>query len=260
VSNTTSSRSSGHGLLAGKTVLITAGAGTGIGFATARRCAEEDAQVVLSDRHAARLAACAKELRELTGSAVPTLPCDVTDEEQVADLFEFAVDAVGHVDVLVNNAGLGATSDLVEMDDDVWSRVLDVTLGGTFRCTRAALRHMCPRGTGSVVNIGSVVAWRAEAGQCAYAAAKAGVLALTRCAAMEAAPFGVRVNAVVPSLAMHPHLAKVTSQEHLDRLAADEAFGRSAEPAEIGNVIVFLASDLASYMTGESVSVSCRHP
>ena len=102
---------------------------------------------------------------------------------------------------------------------------------------------MTPRGSGAIVNNASVVGWRAQAGQAHYAAAKAGVMALTRCAAIEAAPHGVRVNAVAPSLAMHPYLAKVTTDELLAELTTQEAFGRAAEPWEVANVIVFLASD-----------------
>jgi 3-oxoacyl-[acyl-carrier protein] reductase len=113
---------------------------------------------------------------------------------------------------------------------------------------------------GVIVNNASVVGWRAQAGQAHYAAAKAGVMALTRCAALEAAEFGVRVNAVSPSLAMHPHLVKVTTPELLEELTAREAFGRYAEPWEVANVIVFLASGYSSYLTGEVVSVSSQHP
>ena len=246
----------GHGLLAGKTVLVTAAAGTGIGFATARRCAAEGATVMLSDRHAARLAHCAEMLAAETGRCVPTLACDVTDEAQICALFERAEAELGRVDVLVNNAGLGGTTRVVDMTDEQWQAVVDVTLTGTFRCVRAALRHMAPRGRGAIVNVGSALGWRAQVGQAHYAAAKAGVLALTRVAALEAATAGVRVNAVVPSLVLHPNLAKVSSQDFLDSLVAREAFGRSAEPWEVANVIVFLASDLASYITGEALSVS----
>jgi 3-oxoacyl-[acyl-carrier protein] reductase len=145
------------------------------------------------------------------------------------------------------------------MTDEQWNVVLDVTLNGTFRCTRAALRHMCPRGSGVIVNNASVLGWRAQKEQAHYAAAKAGVMALTRCAAMEGAEFGVRVNAVAPSLAMHPFLAKTTSDELLAELTKVEAFGRAADPWEIATVIVFLASDYSSYMTGEIVSVSNQH-
>src|SRR5213076_1895883 len=125
---------------------------------------------------------------------------------------------------------------------------------------RAALRHMLPRRAGVIVNNASVIGWRAQAGQAHYAAAKAGVMALTRCAAIEAAPHNVRVNAVAPSLAMHPNLSKVMSEDELTLLTTREAFGRAAEPREVANVIVFLASDLASYMTGEVLSVSSQHP
>jgi 3-oxoacyl-[acyl-carrier protein] reductase len=245
----------GHGLLAGKVAVVTAAAGTGIGSATARRLLAEGADVVVSDAHERRLAETAEEL-----GASLAVPCDVTDDDQVRGLFAAAVDRHGRIDVVVNNAGLGGTADLVDMTDEQWHKVVDVTLTGTFRCTRAALRLLCPQGSGVIVNNASVLGWRAQAGQAHYAAAKAGVMALTRSAAVEAAPHGVRVNAVAPSLAMHPFLAKVTSDELLDELAAREAFGRPAEPWEVATVIAFLASDYSTYMTGEVVSVSSQHP
>jgi 3-oxoacyl-[acyl-carrier protein] reductase len=244
-----------HDLLAGKVVVITAAAGTGIGAAAAKRCLEEGAQVVISDWHERRLAEKAAEL------GVPAIPCDVTDEGQVQALVDGAVAEFGRIDVLINNAGLGGTRSVLDMSDEEWLRVLDVTLNGTFRCTRAALRRFVAQGGGGViVNNASVVGWRAQAGQAHYAAAKAGVMALTRCAALDAASHGVRVNAVAPSLAMHPFLEKVTSAELLQELAGREAFGRAAEPWEVANVMVFLASDYAGYLTGEVVSVSSQHP
>jgi 3-oxoacyl-[acyl-carrier protein] reductase len=249
-----------HALLAGRTVLVTAAAGTGIGFATAKRCVEEGAQVVISDRHERRLGEAAEQLAELTGEKPLAVPCDVTVEDDVQRMFAAALERHGALDVLVNNAGLGGETPLVEMSDEQWSRVLDVTLGGTFRCTRAALQHMLPRGRGVIVNNASVIGWRAQAGQAHYAAAKAGVMALTRCAAIEAAPSGVRINAVAPSIAMHPFLAKVSNDDFLAELAEREAFGRAAEPWEVADVIVFLASDYSTYMTGEVVSVSSQHP
>ena len=250
-----------HDLLAGKSVLITAAAGTGIGFAAARRCAEEGARIIISDRHERRLQASADELERLTGTRPPTIACDVTDEAQVQAMIDFAAEKSGGLDVLINNAGLGGTARLTEMTDAQWHTVLDVTLTGTFRCMRAALVHMQGRTDANgcaIVNNASVLGWRAQAGQAHYAAAKAGVMALTRCAAIEAAEHGIRINAVAPSLAMHPFLAKVTTPELLAELAAKEAFGRPAEVFEVANVIVFLASDLASYMTGEIVPVSSQ--
>ena len=250
----------GHQLLAGKTALVTAAAGTGIGFATARRLAEEGARVALSDRHERRLAEAAEQLAELTGTKPPAIRCDVTSQADVDHLFATVSAELGPLDLLVNNAGLGGTAEVAEMTDEQWSSVLDVSLTGTFRCTRAALRLMLPRGSGCIVNNASVLGWRAQRGQAHYAAAKAGVMALTRCAAIEAGRSGVRVNAVAPSIAMHPHLARTTSGELLERLAADEAFGRAAEPWEVADVIVFLASDYSSYLSGEVISVSSQHP
>ncbi|WP_329240441.1 SDR family oxidoreductase [Actinoallomurus sp. NBC_01490] len=250
-----------HGLLRDRVVVITAAAGAGIGGATARRCLEEGARVLLSDAHERRLAASREALAgEFGADQVAALPCDVTSDEQVRALYAAALERFGRVDVAVNNAGLGGTAELVDMTDEQWDRVVDVTLGGTMRCTRAALRTMRGRGGGAIVNNASVIGWRAQRGQSHYAAAKAGVMALTRCAALEAAEHGIRVNAVSPSLAMHPHLAKVTSPELLEELTAREAFGRSAEPWEVANVIVFLASGYSSYLTGEVVSVSSQHP
>ncbi|OAR25338.1 short chain dehydrogenase [Streptomyces sp. ERV7] len=252
----------GHGLLDGRTAVVTAAAGAGIGGATARRFLEEGARVLISDAHTRRLKETEEALTAEFGTgAVAARSCDVTDDSQVRALFAEAVRLHGRLDVVVNNAGLGGTAELADMSDEQWDRVLDVTLGGTFRCTRAALRAYRSDGRGGViVNNASVVGWRAQAGQAHYAAAKAGVMALTRCAAIEAAAHGVRVNAVSPSLALHPHLAKVTTAELLDELAAREAFGRCAEPWEVANVIVFLASDYSSYMTGETVAVSSQHP
>jgi 3-oxoacyl-[acyl-carrier protein] reductase len=251
----------GRDLLAGKIVVITAAAGTGIGSAAARRCLEEGASVVVSDQHARRLAAICDELGEKYGDRVWSHGCDVTDEAEVEALIAGAVQRFGHIDVLINNAGLGGTASVLDMTDEQWLRVLDVTLNGTFRCTRTALRQMVAQGHGgAVVNNASVLGWRAQPGQAHYAAAKAGVMALTRCAAMDVAEHGIRVNAVAPSLATHPFLAKVTSEALLTELASREAFGRAAEPWEVANVMVFLASDYASYLTGEVVSVSSQHP
>ncbi|WP_243788084.1 SDR family oxidoreductase [Saccharopolyspora gloriosae] len=250
-----------HALLAGKTALVTAAAGSGIGSATARRMIREGARVVISDAHERRLEATRAELAELPGAQVLAVPCDVTDEQQVQHLIGTAADEFGRLDVVVNNAGLGGTAPIQDMTDQQWDRVLDVTLNGTFRCTRAAIRCFREQGGGGVVvNNSSVVGWRAQAGQAHYAAAKAGVMALTRCSAIDAAELGVRVNAVAPSLVMHPNLAKVTSDELLAELESREAFGRSAEPWEVANVIVFLASDYSTYLTGEIVSVSSQHP
>lgn len=249
-----------HALLRDKTVLVTAAAGAGIGFATAKRCAEEGCRaLVISDTHERRLEEAVATIRKETGlEAVYGQVCDVSKEEQVQALFEFAEAKLGGIDVLINNAGLGTSKSIVEMQDEEWAKVIDITLTGTFRMIRAALKVMRPRGRGVIVNNASVLGWRAQAEQAHYAAAKAGVMALTRCAAIEAAEFGIRINAVAPSIAIHAFLRKSASEELLSQLVAREAFGRGAEPWEVANVMVFLASDYSSYMTGEVVSVSSQ--
>ena len=251
----------GHGLLTGRSVLITAAAGAGIGFAAARRCAEEGCRaLMISDIHPRRLDEAVATLKAETGLAdIHGQLCDVTREDEVRALVEAAEQRLGGVDVLINNAGLGGQKRVVDMSDEEWSRVLDITLTGTFRMTRAMLPAMQARGRGTIVNNASVLGWRAQKEQAHYAAAKAGVMALTRCAALEAAEYGVRINAVSPSIALHDFLKKASSEELLARLAGREAFGRAAEVWEVANVMVFLASDYASYMTGEVLSVSSQH-
>ena len=182
----------GRELLAGKVVLVTAAAGTGIGNATARRCLEEGATVVLSDAHERRLGEAADELTALAGGARPaTLVCDVTEEEQVQAMVDGAVAAHGRLDVVVNNAGLGGTADARRHDRRAVAARCS-TSRSPAPC--AACGRRCATcttaGGGVIVNNASVLGWRAQAGQAHYAAAKAGVMALTRCAAIEAAPHG----------------------------------------------------------------------
>jgi 3-oxoacyl-[acyl-carrier protein] reductase len=251
-------RPAGRGLLEGKTVLITAAAGTGIGFSAAERAVEEGARVFLSDLHEGRLKTAAEKISAKTGKPTPYKLCNVTKEDEVQALVAQAIKDLGHVDVLINNAGLGGTVNVVDMKDDQWYAVMEVSLTSVMRMTRAMLPHMLERKTGAIVNNASVLGWRAQAGQSHYAAAKAGVMAFTRCAAMEAAPSGVRINAVAPSLAMHEFLSKVTPPGLLEELTKREAFGRAAEIWEVANVMLFLASDYSSYMTGEILPVSSQ--
>jgi len=250
----------GHELLRGKSVLITAAAGVGIGFAAARRAVEEGCRaIVISDIHERRLEEAAEKLRALPGEAeVFAQMCNVTDEDEVQALVDAAEERLGGIDVLINNAGLGGLANVVDMTDAEWSLVLDITLTGTMRMTRAALKKMIPRGAGAIINNASVLGWRAQKGQSHYAAAKAGVMAFTRCSGVEAAEHGIRINAVSPSIAMHEFLKRAAPQEELDALASVEAFGRAAEVWEVANVMMFLASDYAGYMVGEVVSVSSQ--
>jgi len=251
----------GHGLLKDKSVLITAAAGAGIGFSAATRAVEEGCRaIVISDVHEGRLNASVEKLKQETGLAnVWGKVCNVADEDQVQALIAFAEEKLNGVDVLINNAGLGTTKALIDMEDPEWFKVIDVTLNGTMRMTRHMLKVMKARGQGGViVNNASVLGWRAQKEQSHYAAAKAGVMALTRCAALEAADFGVRINAVAPSLAVHAMLKKSAPEELLKELESREAYGRGAEVWEVANIMMFLASDYSSYLTGEIISCSSQ--
>ncbi|MEO3388828.1 SDR family oxidoreductase [Mesorhizobium sp. CAU 1741] len=250
----------GHALLEGRSVLITAAAGVGIGFAAARRAIEEGCRaIMISDIHERRLNEAAERLRALGGTAeVHAQLCNVTKEDEVQALVDASEDKLGGIDVLINNAGMGGFRSVVEMSDQEWNLVLDVTLNGTMRMTRAALKKMIPRKKGVIVNNASVLGWRAQKSQSHYAAAKAGVMAFTRCSAVEAAEHGIRINAVSPSIAMHEFLKKAAGPGELEALTSQEAFGRAAEVWEVANVMMFLASDYSGYMVGEIVSVSSQ--
>ncbi|EKF22138.1 short chain dehydrogenase [Mycolicibacterium hassiacum DSM 44199] len=251
----------GHGLLTGKVVVVTAAAGTGIGSAVARRALLEGASVVVSDHHERRLGETREQLAGLGLGRVESVVCDVTSTAQVDALIATAAEKMGRIDVLVNNAGLGGQTPVIDMTDEEWDRVIDVSLNSVMRATRAALRYFRDAGHGGViVNNASVLGWRAQHSQSHYAAAKAGVMALTRCSAIEAVEYGVRINAVSPSIARHKFLEKTSSAELLDKLAHQEAFGRAAEPWEVAATVAFLASDYSSYLTGEVISVSSQHP
>lgn len=251
----------GHGLLTGKVVVVTAAAGTGIGSATARRALLEGADVMISDHHERRLTETRDQLAQLGLGRVESVVCDVTSTAQIDALVDSTTARLGRMDVLVNNAGLGGQTPVIDMTDEEWDRVLTVTLTSVMRATRAALSYFRDAGHGgAIVNNASVLGWRAQHSQSHYAAAKAGVMALTRCSAIEAVEYGVRINAVSPSIARHRFLEKTSSADLLDRLSESEAFGRAAEPWEVASTIAFLASDYASYLTGEVISVSSQHP
>ena len=241
-----------------RVAVVTAAAGAGIGAAVARRLALDGFDVVVTDAHPRRCREFADALADEVGREVSAHHLDVTDHDQVRAVMSEVAAARGGLDVLVNNAGWSRIEPVAEMSLDTWQRCLDVDLTGTFVCMRYALEAMIAGGGGSIINISSIAAWEMSTEHgAAYSAAKAGVLALTRVAAAENAAHGVRVNAVAPGLIYNDFLRKIYPQEFFDSYLADKALlGRIGRPDDVASMVLFLASDEASYVTGEVLTVS----
>jgi 3-oxoacyl-[acyl-carrier protein] reductase len=238
------------GLLLGRSAVVT-GAGQGIGLEIARLLQAHGASVVLADMDGERVAAAAAEL----GGDAVGIACNVTSEADVDAVAKRAVESFGSLDIWVNNAGITRDASLKKMTVDDFDAVVTVHLRGTWLGVRAATAIMREQKSGSVVNISSMSGKVGNPGQTNYSAAKAGVVGLTKAASKEVAHHGVRINAVQPGLIKTPMTAAMSD----DAFAATEAtipMKRAGEPAEVAGAVVFLASDLASYMTGAVLEVS----
>ncbi|MGZ2358349.1 SDR family oxidoreductase [Streptomyces sp. 372A] len=233
-------------------VLIT-GAGRGIGAATARLMAAEGARVLVTDLDGERAETVAAEIRGGGGTA-EARACDVADRAAVEAAVAHAVETFGGLDVLVNNAySCNVDSTLFEDEpDETWHRDLDITLGGAYRCSRAAMPHLAASGRGAIVSIGSVNGVQ-DFGNHAYSAAKAGLASLTRTLAGHAGPRGVRANLVVPGTIRTD--AWTGREAELDRVAPLYPLGRVGEPEDIAKAVAFLASSDAEWITGTSLCV-----
>lgn len=239
--------------LKGKNMVITGGA-SGIGLATAVRALEEGAQVVIADVAGSDGVAQAARLDGRHGGRCLFVAADVTDTAQVDVLLQHTVDALGSVDVVFNNAGIGGQCPAQDYPDEDFLHVIDINLNGVFRVARAALRHMYRQGGGSIVNCASILGMMGQTHVAAYAAAKGGVVNLTRTLALEAAAHGVRVNGVGPGYIDTPLLQHLPPEvrEALVRL---HPLGRLGADVEVANAVVFLASDEASFITGTTLMV-----
>lgn len=242
--------------LSGKVALVTGGA-SGIGLATARRFAQAGAQVLLADLDAAAGGRAVEGLAA-EGLTATFVQADVACEDDVRRMVERALDVHGALHVLFNNAGVSSGSEPVtEVALEDWNRILAVNLTGTFLGMKHGIAAMLKGGGGSVINNASVFGLVGMAGQAAYTASKGGVLQLTRTAALEFAAKGVRVNAICPGFTETPILAKPTPAE-ATRMAMGRALtplGRYAQPAEIAELALFLASSRAAYITGAVLPV-----
>ena len=239
--------------LDGRAALVT-GSSRGIGAATAERLAAEGAAVVVN--YSGRADAAADVVARIVdgGGQAVAVQGDVRDPASAAALVEATLDQYGRLDILVNNAGITRDGLLVRMSDDDWSDVIDTNLSGAFHTTRTAARHMMKARSGSIINVASVVGLTGNAGQANYAAAKAGLVGMTKAVARELAPRGVRVNAVAPGF-IATDMTDAMPAAAREAVTGLIALGRLGAAADIAAAIAFLASDDASYITGQVLVV-----
>ncbi len=250
-------------------VAVVTGAGTGIGKATAITFAAEGAKVVLVGRTLSRLEEVVKEIKAKKGIA-KAAQCDVSDENQVIKLMADTVRDFGQIDVLVNNhAGGRGGGPIANMDLGGWNETVAIDLTGTMLCCREALKNMIPRKTGSIVNISSIAGVVGAPFLGPYPASKAGIIGMTMTLSMEVGEYNIRVNSVSPAATRTERLeapqraaAKargISFEEHMKGILSHYSLNRIAEPSEVAAVILFLATDESSAVTGQNIIVSCGY-
>lgn len=234
-------------------VAIITGAARGIGEATAIKFAEHGAKVVVSDMSLDALSEVMGKIVEMGGEAL-AYEVNVTDRESVAAMMESVVEKWGTVDIIVNNAGITADSQLLKMEESDFDKVIDVNLKGVFNCGQAAAKIMSENGGGVILNASSVVGLYGNFGQTNYAATKWGVIGITKTWAKELGKKGIRVNAVAPGFTMTPMVAKMP-EKVIEMMKGKSPLGKLATPEDIANAYLFLASDEAAFITGTVLSV-----
>jgi 3-oxoacyl-[acyl-carrier protein] reductase len=247
--------------LTNRVVYVNAAAGTGIGAAVVHRLLAEDAIVVATDVSERRVARLQEDLGKTFGALddgrILTRAVDATDEHAVVAVFSEVGERFGHIDVLVNNVGLNRLSPLREMALETWMTVLNTCLTSHFLHIRAAWPLLAAADAPSVVNVSSLAAVSPTVfGESAYAAAKAGVLGLTKAVAVEGAAEGIRCNAVMPGLIWNDNLTRAVAPDYLEAYRSKRPFGRDGEPEEVADVVLFLASDASRHVTGEVIKVA----
>ena len=239
-------------LLSGKTAIVT-GASRGIGAAIAHRLCEAGANVVLCSRSAESVAEIADTLQD-KGYTTFSMAADISEKTDVEALIEKTIEQFSQIDILVNNAGITRDTLLMRLKDEDWDVVLQTNLTGTMYCTRAVLRPMIRQKSGRIINISSVVGLSGNAGQANYAAAKAGILGLTKATAKEVGARGITVNAIAPGFITTDMTAQIpeANQEQLLEMIPLREFGH---PEDVADAVCFLASDAARYITGQILQV-----
>lgn len=239
--------------LSGKIALVT-GASRGIGAAIARELASRGATVVITYAGSADAAQAVVEDIVSAGGAASSCQADVCDSSVCTKVVTDVVADFGSIDILVNNAGIARDGLVVRMSDEDWADVIQTNLTGVFSMTRAAAKPMMKQRSGSIVNVTSVIGLVGNAGQANYAAAKAGVIGLTKSVAKELASRGIRANAVAPGF-IETDMTAQLSEAVCDAARAGIALGRFGEPVDVARAVAFLAGDDASYITGQVLAV-----
>ncbi len=239
--------------------IVTAAAGAGIGQATARALAREGAKLVIADQHAARTAQVAEDIRSTYKTQTLGLVCDVVKRHQVLDMARKAADTFGRIDILVNNAGFDVFKSLEELDEDSVQKIVDTNLTSAILVTKAVLPMMIRQRAGKIVNLSSIAAYSPDSGDSvAYAASKAGVQAFTRTLAREVGKYGIRVNAVAPSVTLNPFLEKQMPAGSIAEISGKMPLGRIS-PEEQAKAILFLLSEDAAMISGATLNVTAGY-
>ncbi|GAB4271532.1 3-oxoacyl-[acyl-carrier-protein] reductase [Thermincola ferriacetica] len=234
-------------------IAIVTGGSRGIGKAICEALARQGARVVIFDVNAAELQNCVSELKA-AGFDAEGYEVNVSQADKVEEAVAGVINNLGRIDILVNNAGITRDTLLMRMKEEDWDAVLAVNLKGVFNCTKAVSRSMMKQRGGVIINISSVVGLMGNAGQANYAASKAGIIGFTKSVARELASRGVRANAIAPGFIV-TQMTDVLSDEIKGELQKQIPLGRLGQPEDVANLVVFLASDNASYITGQTIAV-----
>ncbi|MGQ9603844.1 MAG: 3-oxoacyl-[acyl-carrier-protein] reductase [bacterium] len=238
--------------LDGKTAVVTGG-GRGIGRRICLRLAEEGATLAVIDLLESDSRETCEQIQQI-GSKAEAFTCDVSNSKQVEETFEKIIATFGSFQILVNNAGITRDNLIIRMSDEDWNKVIAVNLTGAFNCSRFAAKHFIKHRYGRIINISSVVGLMGNAGQVNYSASKAGLLGLTKSLAKELASRNVTVNAVAPGF-IDTEMTRVLSDKAKEVLLSSVPIGRAGQPNDVASLVAYLASDEASYITGQVINV-----